>query len=179
MDTTVQVVGVGDDPGQTIRSRRVLSAITTTALAVLMLISVADGVDLFDAWGVDDARSRASGGGYELTVRHPRVTRAALASPFDIEIRRDGGFDGPVTVAVDRDYLRLWDINYIHPTPAAEIGEGEWVHWQFDPPGGDVLKVSLDARIEPAVQSGTTGRVAVLDGGVPVVEVTLPTRVMP
>ncbi len=179
MDTTVQVVGVGDDPGRTIRSRRILYAITTTALAALMLLTVLDGIDLFDVWGVDDARARASGGGFELTVRHPRVTRAALASPFDIEVRHAGGFEGPVTVAVDRDYLRLWDINYIHPTPASEIGEGEWVIWEFDPPAGDVLKVSMDARLEPAVQSGATGQVAVLVDGAPVVEVTFPARVMP
>ena len=111
------------------------------------------------------ATVRAEGGGYTLEVSYPSVSRPALASPFEIMVTRPGGFDGPVTLAVTRDYLKMWDENGLVPAPAGETTAGEWVRWEFEPPDGDELTVFYDARIEPAVQSGRTGRVAVIDDG--------------
>ena len=91
------------------------------------------------------------------------MSRPALATPFDIEVHQDGGFDGPVRIAVDQEYLRMWDENGLVPAPSAETVMGPWVVWEFDPPIGDTLLVTYDARIEPAAQEGRSGAVAVLD----------------
>lgn len=74
---------------------------------------------------------RATGGGYQLEVRHAPTSRPAPATPFDITVRRPGGFDGPVTVAVTAEYLRMWDENGLVPAPSAETTDGEWVVWEL------------------------------------------------
>ena len=95
-------------------------------------------------------------------------------------MRKPGGFDGPVRIAVDHEYLRMWDENGLTPAPAAETVMGPWVVWEFDPPIGDALLVTYDARIEPAAQDGRSGAVAVLDGDDSIIaEVSFTTRVLP
>ena len=182
---TVRIVGVStlDDidqgsPGE-LRGRRRRYGVTTVALTVIVLLGVVDGLDWWSAYGVDDAATRASGGGYDLAVRHATVSRPGLASPFEIVVTRPGGFDQPVTIAVDRSYLEMWDENGLIPAPSAETTRGDTVEWEFDPPDGDTLTVWYDARIEPSAQTGRSGSVAVLEDGEAVVSVAFTTRVMP
>jgi len=167
-----------DTPGR-LRRRRIGYGAATAMLTAVMALGVVDAVGWLDVYGVDTARVRASGGGYELEVQYGTVSRPALATPFEIVVTRAGGFAGPVTVAVDERYLELWDANAIVPAPSGEISADDWVRWEFDPPAGDVLRIFYDGRIEPAAQSGRSGRVAVLDDGTPVVEVDFHTRVLP
>ena len=51
--------------------------------------------------------------------------------------------------------------------------------WEFDPPEGDTLTVYFDARIEPQLQRGRTGEVAVVEDGEPVVAVQFETELRP
>jgi hypothetical protein len=160
--------------------RRVGYAITTALLTVLMLLALVDSFGSAAIYGVDSATEEASAGDLDLAVTYGVVSRPALATPFDIEVHRPGGFDGPVRIAVDQEYLRMWDENGLVPAPSAETVMGPWVVWEFDPPIGDTLFVSYDARIEPAAQEGRSGAVAVLDGDdVPIVTVDFTTRVLP
>jgi hypothetical protein len=156
-----------------------LHALTTAVLAAIFLIAVVDGVGWWNTIGVDSTEVEASGGGYVLAVRYGSVTRPALATPFDITVTRQGGFDAPVTVAVDHDYLMMWDENGLTPAPSAETVDGDWLLWEFDPPVGDTLTVVFDARIEPAVQNGRSGAVAVVEAERRVVQVDFETRVLP
>ena len=129
---------------------------------------------------VDSDTVSAAGGGYELTVTYGAVTRPALATPFDIDVHRDGGFDAPITIAVDRRYMRIWDENGLYPAPSAEHNTATEVVWEFDPPLGDTLRVTYDARIEPAAQEGRSGAVAVLDAEDAVLtQVAFTTRLWP
>jgi hypothetical protein len=160
--------------------RRLGYAITSAALALLMAASAIDAVDGVAILGVDSDQVHATGGGLDLDVTYGVVSRPALATPFDIEVHRAGGFDGPIKVAVDHEYLRMWDENGLSPAPSAETVMGPWVVWEFDPPVGDTLRVALDARIEPAAQEGRSGAVAVLDADdQPLVDVSFTTRVLP
>lgn len=173
------VVGIGDDVAPVVTSRRRLYAAGTMLLTAIVGLAALDGVDAVDAFGVDTSTVTASGGGYDLAVRYGSVSRPALATPFDIEVVRPDGFAGPVRIGVTSAYLRVWDENGLWPEPSSETSSGEWILWEFDPPRGTALSLSFDARIEPAVQTGRSGRVAVFDNGVPVVSVSFHTRVMP
>jgi hypothetical protein len=164
-----------------LRGRRVGILVTSAVLVVLMGLVVLDGLDVVDTVGVDDARVRASAGGTTLDVRYPAITRPALASPFEIVVTRAGGFQGQqVEVTVETDYLELWDLNGIFPAPAEETATSDAVHWTFDPPDGDSLRIVYEARIEPARQDGATGHVAVLDDdGTELTSVDVDTRIRP
>jgi hypothetical protein len=164
---------------RSLAKRKSLYAATTIVLTVIMGLGVVDAFGWIDVYGVDTGTVRAEGGGFTLEVSYPSVSRPALASPFEIVVVRPGGFEGPVTLAVTADYLKMWDENGLVPAPAAETTNGEWVHWEFDPPDVDELTVFYDARIEPAVQSGQTGKVAVVVDGQHVVEVEFRTEVRP
>jgi hypothetical protein len=179
---TVQASTVGDvgpESDRSLAKRRALYAVSTTVVTLVMVLGVVDAFGWFNVFGVDSARVEASGGGYRLDVQYTAVSRPALASPFEITVSREGGFDGPVTIGVTRTYLQIWDENGLFPAPSAETVNGEWLQWEFDPPVGDELIVYYDARIEPAQQSGRGGAVAVFEDDVPVVEVDFYTEVRP
>jgi hypothetical protein len=160
--------------------RRVGYAITTALLTLLMGLVVVDATGGPDVFGVDTATVRDEAGELALEVRYATVSRPAIATPFDIRISQPGGFDLPVRVAVDASYLRMWDENGLVPAPASETAMGPWLVWEFDPPIGDTLTISYDARIEPAAQSGREGAVAVLGSDdAPIAEVSFHTRVWP
>jgi hypothetical protein len=160
--------------------RRTGYLLTTVFLTGLMLVVALDAFEGNAFLGVDSTTERASAGDLDLAVTYGVVSRPALATPFDIEVHRPGGFDGPVRVAVDQEYLRMWDENGLTPAPSAETVMGPWLVWEFDPPIGDTLLVTYDGRIEPAAQNGRSGAVAVLDeGDLPVVQIDFTTRVWP
>jgi hypothetical protein len=118
-------------------------------------------------------------GGYELTVTYGQVSRGGLATPWSFEVHRPGGFDGPITVSTTSSYLDLFDENGFDPQPSSSTATPESVIWEFDPPDGDTLGVSLDARLEPAVQWGRMGETSVLVDGKPVVTARYKTWVLP
>ena len=171
-----------DDPRsqRRVRVRRLAYGTTSLLLTALILSAVVDAATEIDVWGVADDRVTATGDGYELDVEYPTVTRPALATPFSIVVRHDGGFDGPVDLAIAGEWLEMWDFQALYPEPSEMTGDPERVVMSFDPPDGDVLRIFLDARIQPAQQSGRDGSVALLDElGNEVASVEFHTRVMP
>ena len=174
------VAHVGDaEWAHVIGRRRLLHRVVGGLLALVMVLAVLDGLDALNTLGPDERRVSASGGGFELDVEYPSPTRPALASVFRIAVRREGGFDEPVQVAVSRTYLEAWDLNGVLPAPAAETSMGEWIVWEFDPPPGDELLVTYESRIEPGEQTSVPGAVAVLVDDEPVAEVRFTTVVRP
>ena len=172
---------VGDEGGASVvRKRRRLYRVTTTVLVLIVALAVADALGIADVYGVNTATVREEGGGYRLEVRYPAVARPALAAPLDMTVVSDGGFDGPVTLAVSADYLSIWDENGLDPEPASSTADRRRVLWEFEPPDGDTLAISFDARIEPGAQQGKPGRIELLDddGGV-LLAVDFRTRVLP
>jgi hypothetical protein len=167
------------EAGRVIRRRKLLHRVITATLVLVLAVAVLDGLDVVNLVGPDEAYARASGGGYDLTVEHPDVTRPALASVFRIAVHKDGGFTTPVQVAVSRHYLEIWDTNATTPAPDAETSIGDWVVWEYDPPPGETLRITYEARIEPGVQSDRTGFVAVLEDDEPVTQVRFHTLVRP
>lgn len=173
------ITDLGPESDRDLRKRRTVYGATTIVVSAIVGLGVIDAIGWFNPYGVDSATRTATGGGYELTVVYPAVSRPALASPFKIEVTRPGGFDAPITIAVTQNYLTLWDENGLVPAPSAETTRGPWVDWEFDPPDGDTLTVYYDARIEPTAQHGEAAAVAVVEDGQNVVEVEFETQVRP
>lgn len=137
---------------------------------------------LLGVLGTRTAETSASGGGYELTVTYPQVTRSGHAVRFEVEVRRAGGFpaEEPVRLRVLGKYYDLFDENGFSPQPDSETADDEWVVDEFAAPDGDTLLVSVDTRVEPARNRGEDGAVEVLDErGEPVVGVRFRTWVVP
>lgn len=130
--------------------------------------------------GVREGTAQASGGGFDLRVTYPRVTRAGHAVPFAIEVRKPGGFgETPVTLRVSAAYFALFDENGVLPAPSKETATREHLYWEFEPPPGEVLRVYFDTRTGPNRQSGARGEFAVLDGSGTAVATSIRTWVLP
>lgn len=144
----------------------------------LLVVFLAGG--LAGLYGVRTRDVTATGGGYEITLEYAAVSRPGLAAPWQLTVRKDGGFgDQPVSIAVSSPYLDLFTDTDIEPEPStSRSGSGTTV-WEFEPPDGDTLEVSVDARIEPGVQKGKRGWAGVLVDGNPVVRVDFRTVVVP
>jgi hypothetical protein len=181
--STVERLRHFDDVGSSraLRRRRLLHRVTLGALATVIGLAVLDVLDVFDAYGVDKGEVEAVGGdGTTLIVEYPAVTRPALASPFRVRVERAEGFDGPITIAISRPWIEMWDENGLYPSPSAETGDGEWVEWEFDPPDGPVFETFYDARLEPARQESQDGVVELRDDdGAVLAAVAFTTRVRP
>jgi hypothetical protein len=168
-----------DEGPDRVRNRRITYVVGSLVLTAIVVLAVTDYLGWTRMWGVSSGRVSSTGDGYQLTVRYPDVTRPALASPFQITVEHAGGFDGPVDIAVSTDFLEMWDANAWYPDPSSSHADDEQVVMEFDPPSGDVLVVTFDARIQPSQQSGHDGEVAVLEDDAPVASVRFHTRVLP
>ena len=121
----------------------------------------------------------AAGGGFELTVTYASVSRPGLSTPWTLQVRRPGGFDGPVTIATTGDYFDLFDENGLDPDPQGATTHGDLLLWEFAAPEGDVLTVTFDARLEPASHFRRSAQTSVMVDDVPVVSVTYTSLAMP
>lgn len=133
-------------------------------------------------YGVRTGEVSGTGGGYEVTVRYAEVSRGGLATPWSVEVRRQGGFsNGTVDLATTSSYFDIFDANTLDPQPAESTSDGERIIWTFNTPAeGDTLRVSFDARTEPAVQfRGVDATTSVVDDGVDLASVSYRTFVMP
>lgn len=171
----VDVVPTAPEESDLRRSRR-----ARTARRVFMsLVAVVVLAGLSGWLGVRTATVTAAGGGYELTVTYANVSRPGLATPWSFEVRHPGGFDGPITISTTSSYLDMFDENGFDPEPSTMTATVEEVIWEFEPPPGDVLSVSLDARIEPGIQWGGSGETSILEDDEPVATARFTTWIAP
>jgi hypothetical protein len=145
-------------------------------VGLLTVIVVAGAVGLF---GVRSSQATASNAGWTVSVTYAAVARAGLDVPWKVTVRRDGGFTGPITLAVTADYFDIYEEQGLDPAPATETADGERLYWTFDPPPGDELAVDFDAYIQPSSQLGASGEATVLEGGSEVVTVPFRTWLVP
>lgn len=110
---------------------------------------------LAGALGVRTATTSATADGWTLEVQAPQITRGALDAPIAITVSREGGgFGDTITLRVDRTLFDHLDVNLIAPAPSAETGSAEQVEWTFDPPNGEVMTITIDARMSPSEMPG-------------------------
>jgi hypothetical protein len=146
-------------------------------LVALLLVTFAGLIGLL---GVRTGSMTAGDdGGLSVRLDYAVATRPGLATPWTLTVERPGGFDHPVVVATSASYLAAFDINGVSPQPAESTSSaGAAVVWTFAPPQGDVLVVSLDARLEPGVQWRRQAVTSVESGGA-ATELDYTTWVMP
>jgi hypothetical protein len=142
-------------------------------LAILVLLGASSIL------GAHTSTREASGGGYDLKLVYPAVTRPGLAARWILFVHRAGGFEGPVRVATTSTYFNLFDFNNLDPMPSKSTTSADLSIWEFDPPVGETLRITLDARLEPARQHGSAATTSILEDDVPVVSIRYQTRVMP
>ncbi|MFN2390117.1 MAG: hypothetical protein ABR575_11010 [Actinomycetota bacterium] len=147
-------------------------------IVVLLFAFVIVGA-LFGLVGLRHSDVSSESAGYGLRVRYPELSRAGLASPFDIYVRHEGGFDSPITLKISHEYFTLFDLNGVYPAPSAEAVDGGMLVWEFDPPEGDVFRVHVDWRVQPSVHRGTPGTVELEIDGAPITAVSFDTRLAP
>ena len=118
----------------------------------LALVFAVLAVGAFGFLGVQTETKTVSADGYELELEYGKVSRPGLATPWAVTVKHEGGFDGPVKLATTAEYFDLFDENGLDPEPSSSTTSGDLLVWEFEPPEGNVLEISFDARIEPAVQ---------------------------
>lgn len=147
---------------------------TLVGLAAFVLASA---LTLF---GVRTVVASAEGGGYRLSVEHPRVARAGLDVVWEVTVHRDSPLDRELQLAVTGSYLDLFETQAFHPEPVESSRNGDTLYLTFaTTPGSDTFVVAYDAYIQPAAQRGRDGRVAVIVDGAPVMSTDFSTFLMP
>lgn len=145
----------------------------------LLLLATFLAVGLSGELGVRTTTTSATGGGYDLSVRHAAVARAGLDVPWQVTVRSPGGFDKTLVLAVTGNYFDIFETQGFTPEPAAWTRDGTTVYLTFDTPDADTFRLDYDAYIQPASQRGQDGTVSVVVGGVPVVTVEFETKLWP
>ncbi len=147
-------------------------------VVVLALFVLAGAVGLL---GTHTSTETETGGGYELTVTYPRISRPGHAVRVQVQVRRDGGFgQEPVRLRYRTEWFEMFDENAFTPQPDAETAGVGYTEDEFLPPRGEVFVMTVDTRIEPARNRGESGWFSVLgDDGRPVVTASVDTWIWP
>ena len=120
-------------------------------VGLLVLVVLAAVLGLL---GPREGSTASAEAGYSLTLTYPQITRAGQPAPLHLRIEHADGFSGPVRVAISDELFDHLDFQSWFPSPSAEVGEAGVVVYEFDPPTGDVLEISLDARTAPGQLGG-------------------------
>jgi hypothetical protein len=118
-------------------------------VAGTLVLALFLGAGLVGILGVRTATVSTSGEGVDMSLDYGAVTRAGLATPYHLEIVRPGGFDGPVTLALSREFFDRFDFQNFYPNPSKETADAEYVVYEFDPPTGSVFTWSFDVKTSP------------------------------
>jgi len=146
----------------------------TTVLLIAVLACGVAGV-----FGVHSTTASARGGGYELSLRYAQTARAGMDVPWSLTVRRAGGFDEPIVIAVTTGYFEMFETQGWSPEPSAETQDGDRSYMTFDPPPADTLTVDFDAYIQPSSQQGSDGSVSLWQNGTDLVTIPFTTWLAP
>ncbi|QIK65256.1 hypothetical protein G7072_01895 [Nocardioides sp. HDW12B] len=165
------------DDEQSSRQTRTSVVVRRVVLSFFLLVLVAGAVGVL---GVHTTTASNSEAGWTLELEYAEVARGGLDVPWEVTVERQGGFTGPITLAVDGAYFDIYETQAFHPQPSAMMRDGSTMFLEFDPPlAGETFVVAYDAYIQPGSQIGSTATVAVLDGEVQVAPVEFSTRLLP
>lgn len=162
-----------------VRERARTPAVTWLRRGAVVLLALIVALGSVGLLGVRSGTTHTVGGGYELSLTYPRVARAGLDVPWDLTVRKPGGFTEPVVVVVDSDYFDMFETQGWTPEPSAETSDASRTYMTVDPPPGDTLTLGFDAYIQPSSQLGHSGSVSVSEKGVDVATLEFTTWLAP
>src|SRR3954451_23153830 len=136
-----------NDPGKvSLRQVRRGRAVRRGGLLLLIAFLV---LGAFGFFGLRMGDKSASANGYQLQVSYPRTGRPGIGAPLKIQVQKQDGFAGPITVSMSNDYLDILHVSSVDPEPSQVTSTDKALIWQFNNPPGDTLTISLDAEFEP------------------------------
>lgn len=158
-----------------VRRRRTLRRVGFLLLTVFLILGI---VGVF---GPRTADTSASDQGWEVSVTYPRVTRPGLEARVTFEIRRPGGFDLPVVLAVESSYFEAFAESAVEPEPVESTADATRSIWTFAAPtAGDTLVVDVSGRLDPGAQfERLSGEASILVADRPAVAVRWKTFTTP
>lgn len=159
------------------RAGAVVSTWGRRAFLVALLGFVIAG--LLGFLGVRVTTSTAEEEGWRVEVEHASISRTGIDTPWQVTVRREGGFDRELTLAVTGDYFDIFETQGFTPEPAESTRDGEMLYLTFTAPQGETFVPDYDAYIQPASQVGRSGTVAVVDAGELVAAVDFRTTLLP
>jgi hypothetical protein len=136
-----------------------------TGRAALALVACVVLAGVAGLLGVRTETVEAGGSGYTISLDYPRSARAGLDVVWTATISRQGGFEGPVTLAVTGDYFDIFETQGLFPEPDSQTRDADSLYLTFAKPPNDTLVVSYDAYVQPASQIGRDGTLAVVADG--------------
>ena len=142
----------------------------------MLVVVVAGAVGLL---GVHSATASGGAAGYTASFTYARVARAGWDVPWRVRVDHPGGFDGPITLAVNADAFQIYETQRFWPEPSSETRGEHTIYLTFDPPPGDTLVVEYDAYIQPSAQRGRDTRLTVITGGHPRLRLHASTFLLP
>ena len=145
-NTGATVVGLA---GQRRAHRRGLARLGGVGILVVFVAAACFGL-----FGPRQEFVRQSDDDWTLTMEHGSVVRSGQPVPMEITVRRTGGFDGPVTLVFAQEIFDRFDFQNWYPNPDSETAAPGTVTYEFAPPDGERLHVSLDARVAPLQLGG-------------------------
>jgi hypothetical protein len=110
----------------------------------------------------------AQEGNLDVGIRYAKVSRPGIATPFTIDVATRDGRPLParVGVAINSDYLTMFDENGLDPEPVTTDADSRRTYLTFEPTRGhSSLAIDFDARLQPDIHRGKDGTVTVRAGG--------------
>ena len=166
-------------PGTVAGNLRRIHILRDAALGLVAVLAIIGATGLL---GVRSGSDVVPANGYHVQLEYPWITRGGLSADFDLRVVRAGGFGGSqITIACDKKYLELFDVQRVFPTPLRETSDASLVYWSFAPSPSDVLDVPFTTQTGESLDGVGVhdAEARVLAGGTPVVSIPLRTVVVP
>lgn len=125
----------------------------------VLTIAVVVVLGLTGFLGVRTQKLATASGDVRAELTYPHVARPGLAVAWRVLVVSETGFHEPVTITIGGSYLDAFDQNGMTPMPDRIERDDHEVRFVFEAPPGASLELSVDMRLEPAVQwrqRGTT-----------------------
>jgi hypothetical protein len=145
---------------------------------VVVLVAIV-ALSLSGVLGQRTSTVSAFGGGYQLTVTYPAVVRPGVDVRWNVLVTNPNGFGKSLSIAINRHYLDIFDLNSIRPDADSATSTGDSIIYSWNSPPGRVFELALDAYAEYGEHFGLDGFSSVIANGRPVVIVRYHTRWVP
>jgi hypothetical protein len=144
--------------------------------ALLFVIVVCGAIGVF---GVHSRTAHTSSNGFQMSVTYPQTARSGWDVPFEVVVRHPGGFGDSLTLAISRNYFRMFESQGFFPDADSSTADDQFVYMTFTAPKGDVFTLWYDTYIQPSQQLGKSAEVRLIVNETVVAKTTLRTWLVP